>query len=399
MDSGAELRAELRRTEDWFISRGTPHFIADYSAARDVLTRALPILTLVFLFEVAGALNRRWDWWLNVLAAAGGFALLLGLWAAVNVARHQRAFSRPSRVGPVEMVIFVVAPALVPLVFGNQPRQAAAIGAANVVLLGGVYLATSYALVPLTRWAGAKVYRELGAVAGLVGRALPLLLLFVTFLFVNTEVWQVASALEAPFLAGTVGLFVILGGGFLFTRLPAELDRLAQFESVAEVSALCAGTPAAATAPRLAEDDLRTVPLNRRQKGNAALVVVVSEAVQVTLVALLIAGFFVLFGLIAIRPAVIEAWVGADVDVLVEFDVAGHAVVLTAELLRVAAFLGAFSGFYFTVYVITDATYREQFFDQVVVEMRQVLAVRTAYLAAVAGAEAGTDGSAAILNG
>ena len=31
----------------------------------------------------------------------------------------------------------------------------------------------------------------------LVTRALPLLLLFVTFLFINTEVWMVASSLDA----------------------------------------------------------------------------------------------------------------------------------------------------------------------------------------------------------
>jgi len=61
-------------------------------------------------------------------------------------------------------------------------------------------------------------------------------------------------------------------------------------------------------------------------------------------------------------------------------------VVLTSELLQVAGFLTAFSGFYFTVYVLTDATYRKEFLDEVLVELRQAFAVRAVYLAARAPA-------------
>src|SRR3546814_11909006 len=63
----------------WFTARGTPHLIESYSAAEDVFTRALPVLTLVLLLEVGGALNADFRWWQNVLAAAGGLALLLGI--------------------------------------------------------------------------------------------------------------------------------------------------------------------------------------------------------------------------------------------------------------------------------------------------------------------------------
>ena len=53
---------------------------------------------------------------------------------------------------------------------------------------------------------------------------------------------------------------------------------------------------------------------------------------------------------------------------------------LTEELLRVAAFLGAFSGLAFTVSLVTDQTYREEFRSDVTHELRQVLAVRLVYL-------------------
>ena len=51
--------------------------------------------------------------------------------------------------------------------------------------------------------------------------------------------------------------------------------------------------------------------------------------------------------------------------------------------MHVAGFLGVVSGFYFTICVITDATYRSEFFTEIVREVRQSLAVRTIYLALV----------------
>ena len=56
---------------------------------------------------------------------------------------------------------------------------------------------------------------------------------------------------------------------------------------------------------------------------------------------------------------------------------------LTPALLRVAVFLGVFSGFYVAVYAVTDDTYREQFFERVATELRQTFAVRAAYLQAI----------------
>ena len=47
----------LRDTERWFVRRGIPHFIADYSATTDIFTRAAPLLTFLFLAEMFGAIN------------------------------------------------------------------------------------------------------------------------------------------------------------------------------------------------------------------------------------------------------------------------------------------------------------------------------------------------------
>lgn len=375
-------REQLQAVERWFTARGTPHLIEGYSAAEDVFTRTLPALTLVLLLEVGGALNADFRWWHNVLAAMAGLALLLGTWALVNRWRDRPGLTRPARVGVPELATFLLAPPLITALIGGQPEQAVVLGLANAGLLAAIYVVTSYGLLPLTRWAVAKTLRQLGAVVGLLGRALPLLLLIQIVLFINTEMWQVADGFDGAFLSAAIGLFVLVGVGFLLTRLPRELDRLGHFERHGELVAAVAGTPAEVL---LGPDgDGGGVPvatdLRARERGNVLLVALFSQGVQVVLVTLLLGAFFVVFGLVTITPAVVESWLGHDGHPLLELGLFGREVVLTAELLKLSAFLASFSGLYFTVVLVTDVTYREEFFDEILAELRQTFAVRVVYL-------------------
>lgn len=373
----------IAATERWFLSRGIPHFIDRYKASEDVFTRTLPALTLVFLLEVVGAANLDWRWWENLLALAGGAAVLIGAWAFVNRMRDRPWHQRPDGVGPVELAVFVVVPALLPLLFGGQVRSAAVTAVANLLLLGAIYLVTSYGLVPMTRWALGQTVRQVGAVLDLFGRALPLLLLFTVALFINTEVWQVSASLDGVLFWTTIGFFVLAGVAFLLVRLPAELGRLRDQAAGEAVIDATAGSPLApVAAPVVAAGRVEPVPLSRRQEGNVLLVLLFSQAVQVLLVTITIAGFFFAFGLVAIRPEVMTAWLGEiNRGELASWEWFGRRIEVTRALLHVSGFLGALSGFYFTVYVITDATYREEFFEQIVGEVRQSLAVRNVYLA------------------
>lgn len=314
----------LAAVERWFRSRGIPHFIDDYSATRDVFTRALPTLTAVLVLELIGALNSAWAWWVNLGVAGASLGALLAGWAVVNRARHRPALARPDRVGRPELAFFVLLVPVLDVVAGDQRLTAVNTLAGNLALLGLIYLGTSYAVLPILRWAAGRLWRQLADVVGLLVRAMPLLLLFVTFLFWTTEVWQVAASLDGPFLAITIALFVVVGIVFVVARILREVGALARFESWADVAALVAGTPAGSLVPQPGVSPAGTPHLGRRQWGNVGLVV----------------------------------------------------------LLQVAGFLTAFSGFYFTVYVLTDATYRREFFDDVLVELRQAFAVRAAYLAA-----------------
>ena len=57
----------------------------------------------------------------------------------------------------------------------------------------------------------------------------------------------------------------------------------------------------------------------------------------------------------------------------------GRDLVVTEALLRVAGFLGAFIGMYFTVVLATDETYRSEFMEDTSPLAHQALAVRLAY--------------------
>ena len=340
----------------------------------------------MLLLEAFLALNPDWRWWANTLAVFGGIGVLAAAWAGANFLRGHDLFGLPRRLGFTELVVFLLVPPALSLIFAGDWVRAGLTVVANVGALAVVYFAISYAFVPMLRWGAWRLARDLGDVVRLFARALPLLLIFVTFLFINAEVWRVAGTLDAGLLGATVGLFALVAAVFVIFRLPAEIGELATFVSRERVAALVEGTPAQARGGDL--DTIRMdAPLSWRQWTNVGLVVLFAQALQVLFVSLVVGAFFVAFGLLAIDVSVIAEWTGGEPNELLEIEV-GPGVVLTAELLRVVLFLGAFSGFYFAVSAVTNREYRDQFFEDVVGEVRQAFAVRAVYLGGM-GAEAG----------
>lgn len=389
--------AALEATEDWFLKRGLPHFIAHYSATRDVLTRAVPVLTLIFLIEVANAPKRSFPIWLDVVAVVVGFAILLGAWMVANAARHRPLLQRPDDVGVFEMAVFVLAPPAIPLVFGGQWRSAIITAAANVVLLGAVYLVTSYGLVPMTRWAAGETLHELNAVVGLFVRALPLLVLFVTFIFLQNEAWQITADLYGPFYWIVLAVFPVVGALFAAIRLPKEIGELSHFESWDTLVGRVERTPIEPVLHNGIDAPVTAAPpLGRRQWGNVGLVVLFSQALQVVLVSAMVFAFLVFFGFLVVTEPIVAGFIEGPPHVLATLDLWGRQMVLTEELLRVTGFLTVFSGFYFAVSVLTDTTYRAEFLEEVVDEMHRSLAVRAVYLAALAQRDDAPVGAAPV---
>ncbi|SED38720.1 hypothetical protein SAMN04489844_4308 [Nocardioides exalbidus] len=229
-----------------------------------------------------------------------------------------------------------------------------ATGGTVLVLVAAVYAARALRVHLIGAWAVRQTLASLGLLFPLATRALPMLLLFVTFLFINTEVWMVASALDGGILWGAVMLFAAVAVGFLVVRLVEEVDRLDDEIGRDELG-----------------DDADVVGL---QRTNLVLVLLITQAFQVLLLALAVFAFFIVFGAVAMKPEVLESWIGDDLTYVWGIRP------ISLELVQVSTFQAAFSGLYFAVYAVTDETYRREFFSEVLGELEQALRVRVRYL-------------------
>ena len=315
----------------------------------------MPVVGFVFIAEMLGAIKLDWSPLANVGAALGGLAILLGSYGIANRARGRRFLALPERVGATELALFVLLPALLPLIFGGQVRSAAVTAVGNALLLGLLYLVIGYGLLSTVRWGALRLLSQLALSVATLARAVPLLLLFALVLFMTTEMWQVASTVTPGVLFFTGALLVGFGTLFLIAELPAEVRALEREHSAG-------------------------APLTSRQRLNVGLLMFTSHALQVLVVSAAMGGFFVVFGAVAIRPEVLQSWIGEAGHELIAFDFLGERAQVTEELLRVSGAIAAFSGLYYAIAVLTDATYRAQFLDRLNREMRETFARRARYL-------------------
>jgi hypothetical protein len=350
------MDVEIADYERRFRRAGLPNLIEGYSATEDVFTRALPFLGLVFVVEMLGAVNLDWQSVvLNVLAFAGGVAIMVGALGLLNVARERPFASIPRKVGTPELAAFVVVPALLPLVFGGQWRSALVTMLGQLVLLGLVYLVVAYGIFSIVRWAGGRFMTQLRGSLALLVRALPLLLFFALVTFFTNEYWQMFSRVKGVRYGVALALFALLGAVFLLVRIPSSVRELER-ETALEV------------------------PLRRAQRVNVGLVIFVSQALQVLFVAAAVWLFFVVFGTLLVIPVIQESWTGIGRVTLYDLPLIGTRLGITHELLRVATGTAAFSGLYYTVAMVVDSNYRDEFVTRITQQMRETFSERTAYL-------------------
>lgn len=314
-------------TEAWFLEHGLSYFVpSERAAARGALTRRrlLPVLGVVV---VVGA----------VLAG------LLG-WFSEQVA---------------------AAPALLLTVAGA--------GALH-------YALTALHARPIVGWALKRTLTSLGSVVSTASRALPLLLVFIAFLFINAEAWQMTSNLDFGTLWLTSLLLLGLGTVFLLVRLPEEVDQADDAVDDAFLLRACRGTPLEGVSREMVDDPGADPAAHAEITGfarwNLIVVLLVIQAVQVLVLVAAVFGFLLVFGSLIVNEEVQLAWTARETT--------SNMPVLTnvsAELVKVSLFLASFSGLYFTVSAVTDETYRGQFFAAVMEHLERAVGVRAVYLA------------------
>lgn len=364
--------------------RGVPHLIDGYSATEDIFTRASPFLALVLFTQLFLAFDADIQGWAQAGVFLIGVGLLIGAMVLVNRLRSRRLLALPDDVGVLELGVFVLVPPVLRVIATGDADDLWVWVLVNLAILGLAYVLTSYGVVPMFGWASRHLARQIGDMVNLFLKSLPLLLLFSAFLFLNAEIWQVASDMPDVFVVIVVLGLVAIGCGFVSLALRHLLDDLNQFSSWREIDRLCANTPyAGCPSP---EADVQVTSLNRGAKTNLVLLLFVAQSIQVLLVASMVWAFYVGFGLFTVREATIGQWTTLpEVDVWWRASPFGHDIVLTRPLVVVSALIAAFSGLQFAVSAVTDEAYRRDFGEEITAEIRESLAVRIRHLARLSG--------------
>jgi hypothetical protein len=187
-------------------------------------------------------------------------------------------------------------------------------------------------------------------------RAVPLLLFFSLVIFFTIEFWQVFTATGEGIYWTAIGMFVLLGTGFLSVRLPGVVREIQGDSSVGDV------------------------PLRRRERSNLAAVALISESLQVLFVSAAVWVFYVVLGTLLVPADLRISWLGHPGTVVWEIALFRERVQVTWELLRVATGVAAFAGLYYAVAILVDSAYRDQFVDALSGELRATFERRSEYL-------------------
>jgi hypothetical protein len=385
---------DRRAADAWFRRRGLPMVIHRRRRGSGMLRRSTPGLVFLCLLDLLLAgLLKLLDVPAEVLAArmrGSGLAYVLGaltLALAVVVvplvggrlmAKLLRVLSRTRVRLALMAATYVFWVVLLPLgerlsglVSWDDPLWMAVL--TNIVALVVLMLLVRTGIGSILSWAAESAVAQVRAIGTLASRALPLLLLVVMFSFFTAELWQAVERLSPGRLWLVVGFLVLIGAVFLASMLSDEIKELKSW-TVEPGATVLRGTPF--------DDDDTPTPgrraLSRVERLNIALVLFLAQAVQIVAFGVLVFAFFVVFGVLILRPEVVTAFAGRE---SAPGTLLGVPLPVSSALINVSLFLAVFSGLYFAASTATDARYRRSFFEPLLEDVKISLAARDIYLA------------------
>lgn len=381
---------DAKLVEQWFRRRGFTALLEGTAMRRNpaLLARVLTAVFVVTLLVI------------NPLAAtAPAVSLILGAvalvvtWVGLNLVARRRPLTPPREVTGREQLAFVLVPALVVLatpsialedgelrLSGVQVSLISTFGTlvAQLLALAVILLVVRSGLVAAFPWLGRQVAVSFLSAGVALGRTLPLLLGVVGLFYFTGEIWQSIGRLASWAYLGVLALFGALSWLFIHSRKHLDLDQLATFADPGELDAILADTPLVSGA---GVDLPARTPLAPRHESDLRLVATLSRLTVVTVISAAVFAFFVLLGLLAINAETLRSWLAAPPATFWSFETTRHHYDLTWEHLRVAGFLGVFSGFYFSLVSRTDAALRESIVDTAEDAVREACAARLVALA------------------
>lgn len=391
MSSARPPAATARRDADrWFREQGLPTFVPLRRWFTDLPRRVAPLVVWVALVGfllgdgidgVTDALVPLIDDDLIVVAVVALILLVSAAfaWGGYLIVRWMLR-RLPVGIGTAvaSVVIVVCAAGLMAGGYLTQPRATVGPVFETLFVILLCCLVTGMGGGSLISWASRLAVRNASAIGHMASIALPVILMLVVFAFFSAEVWQMASALHWGSIA-LVGLVVAVLAGIVVLRVSAsEIDDEAQTPSEEQRRALLVGTPA----EHRATASVHRLPLRAPQRMNILLALTFAQLLQAVFFAALLGALLIVIGSIAIPVGVVELWVGAgsaSQPLQVEQLVIGSAdLPITVNLLKAATLLSLIATLPFVFSAVSEARYRERFFDPIMADMRQAIVVREA---------------------
>ena len=393
-----------RQVEQWFLRRGLAQLLQGTPVRRGTAVQSAPALVVLFVVVMLGLVP-------DLLTIAFGYALLVTVavlvvsWVISSLIHHRRPFAPVGTIGWFEALAFVLVPPLVilaakrgagvttqvsdeygsPYTLPNDWVVNALLALSlQVTLLVMVILLTKSGLASVSRWLARETIAGVSGSAGALAGALPVLLGVVFLFFLNPGVWASVGKLSTNAYGLLIALLVVLSAAFLGSRRQLDVTSMARFEDAEALRQALVGTPmesderAEAAVARLTFPV--TVPLQGLQGLNIRLVAVLSRLVVAAVVGSAVFLFFTVLGLIVVDAEVVKGWTRESPTVLWQYRSAVRTYIISAQQMRVAGFLGVFSGFYYSLVSATDARLRIDARDAAGDMLRQALALRAVLL-------------------
>jgi uncharacterized membrane protein len=370
-------------TERWFASRGVPQLIEGYATEQRMDARALPFIGAWIVVGTALIWAQRPGVSLgeNLVAMAVAVLASGAVLGAILWLRRHPPFRRDARLDLLDIAAIGLVPGTAAALIHRQPGAVIGVGGFVLIGVGIIYVVIGFGLLEIAGWALGYLRAQLGQIATLVARTLPVLLILVVFLLFASELWQAAHTLGGWDLAAVLVLLLVVATVLVVSRARDEIDAIEQERDWTAIRGLLEGTPAAPFGALLRGDRPGPRRLAWQERMNLVVLMLVSQLVQSLFVALLVLVFLVTLGLLAIPASVQETWVGEPVRMLLAFELFGEPRLVSVELLVTAGLLGGVCALYFTGLALTDAAFRAEFHARVVGDVEQIMAVHAAYLA------------------
>jgi hypothetical protein len=379
------LSPDLQRDiERWFARRGVPQLIEGYSSESAMDRRAAPLISLWLIGGTILFWGTRPDWSpaMNIAGIAATIGWMAVVWVVVSRFRRRSARIRPSTFDLLDILTIAFLPivpaALINAAWGEAIQ--AFLGALTGV--GVIYVVIGFGLIEIGAWAVELLWQQVTHIVELIARTLPALLILVVFLLFAAEMWEAAHAMSGVELGLVLLLLLTVAALLVVVSFRGELAAIAGRTDLDGVLADAADTPAAPLAAARAG----VVPAPRLhwlERSNLTLLVAVPLLLRSIAVGAVVMAFLVVFSLIAIPASVQVTWIGGPTRDIVTFVMLDELRTLSEEVVVVSAILGGIVGLYFSGLAISDSSYRSDGFDREVANVRQILAARALYLAAL----------------